>query len=74
MNHTSSGLKKLMKRMRKLGFIIHKRNGKDIVSHSKADQSYYCHFGDKAIKPIMSWARKETGIDLKWARKRKRIK
>ena len=40
MSHTSSGLKKLMKRMRKLGFIINKRNGKDIVSHPKAEQSY----------------------------------
>jgi hypothetical protein len=54
-----------MKRMRKLGFIIYKRKGKDIISHPNAEQSYYCHFGDKAIKPIISWARKEAGIDLK---------
>ena len=66
-SHNSKNCKKLFKEMRKHGVLINERNGRKsiyIISHPKAKEAYYCHFGENAIIPLKRWIKRNLGLDL----------
>lgn len=64
--HQSSGMRKVVKQLRKLGVIMQQKKNGTMLSHPKANSRYLMHYSEKAIHEVRRWVKRELKVDVKY--------
>jgi len=64
--HQSSGMKKVIKQLKKQGVILHETKNGAFLRHPKSEEQYLMHFSERAIHEVRRWAKRNLGIVVKY--------
>jgi len=63
--HKSSTLKKVIKKLKKLGFVFEEKKRGAFIRHSSGEgPSYMMHFAEEAIHPMRRFFKKNYNINI----------